>query len=402
MRSTSWVLLGHESSGMARPSRRPGRDRRRSDDRGADRRHHPSHVDRPVRLRPPPLRGDGPVHDARATSSGTSRWASSRRSGRRCANLAVGDRVVVPFNISCGHCFMCDQGLQSQCETTQVREHGKGAVAVRLHQALRPGAGRPGRAAARPARPVRPDQGARRAARRPVRLPLRRPADGVAGRRVRRDPAWRQRRRARPRPDRRHGVPGRARTAARQRVIGVDLVPERLERARRHGVEVLDLRRVRRTRHRRGACATSRTAAAPTPSSTPSAWRPTARRSAKLAHQMTALLPDTLGREADDEGRRRPAGGAAPRDRAGPPGRHDLDRRRLRRDDRPAADDDAVRQADPAAHGPGQRASAGSTTSCRCSTTTTRSASRPSPPTTCRSTTRRTPTRCSRRSRTAW
>lgn len=41
--------------------------------------------------------------------------------------LKVGDRVVVPFNISCGHCFMCRRGLQSQCETTQVREYGSGA-----------------------------------------------------------------------------------------------------------------------------------------------------------------------------------------------------------------------------------------------------------------------------------
>jgi threonine dehydrogenase-like Zn-dependent dehydrogenase len=41
--------------------------------------------------------------------------------------IAVGDRVVVPFNISCGSCWMCDHGLQSQCETTQVREQGKGA-----------------------------------------------------------------------------------------------------------------------------------------------------------------------------------------------------------------------------------------------------------------------------------
>ena len=39
-------------------------------------------------------------------------------------NLAVGDRVVVPFNISCGHCFMCEHGLQSQCETTQNRDEG--------------------------------------------------------------------------------------------------------------------------------------------------------------------------------------------------------------------------------------------------------------------------------------
>jgi threonine dehydrogenase-like Zn-dependent dehydrogenase len=42
-------------------------------------------------------------------------------------NLAVGDRVVVPFNISCGHCWMCQHGLQSQCETTQVTDQGKGA-----------------------------------------------------------------------------------------------------------------------------------------------------------------------------------------------------------------------------------------------------------------------------------
>jgi len=43
--------------------------------------------------------------------------------GSAVANLAVGDRIVVPFNISCGHCFMCRRALQSQCETTQVREY---------------------------------------------------------------------------------------------------------------------------------------------------------------------------------------------------------------------------------------------------------------------------------------
>jgi threonine dehydrogenase-like Zn-dependent dehydrogenase len=36
--------------------------------------------------------------------------------------------VVIPFNVSCGTCFMCGQGLHSQCETTQVREHGMGAA----------------------------------------------------------------------------------------------------------------------------------------------------------------------------------------------------------------------------------------------------------------------------------
>ncbi|MDN4160393.1 zinc-dependent alcohol dehydrogenase [Nocardioides abyssi] len=42
-------------------------------------------------------------------------------------DLKVGDRVVVPFNVSCGTCWMCSQGLHSQCETTQNREHGTGA-----------------------------------------------------------------------------------------------------------------------------------------------------------------------------------------------------------------------------------------------------------------------------------
>ena len=35
--------------------------------------------------------------------------------------------MVIPFNISCGHCYMCEKGLQSQCETTQVHEYGTGA-----------------------------------------------------------------------------------------------------------------------------------------------------------------------------------------------------------------------------------------------------------------------------------
>jgi threonine dehydrogenase-like Zn-dependent dehydrogenase len=42
--------------------------------------------------------------------------------------IQPGDRVVIPFNISCGHCYMCEQGLQTQCETTQVREHDSGAA----------------------------------------------------------------------------------------------------------------------------------------------------------------------------------------------------------------------------------------------------------------------------------
>ena len=48
--------------------------------------------------------------------------------GREVDGLKPGDRVVIPFNISCGHCFMCDHGLQSQCETTQNRDQGTGAA----------------------------------------------------------------------------------------------------------------------------------------------------------------------------------------------------------------------------------------------------------------------------------
>ena len=48
--------------------------------------------------------------------------------GSAISDLKVGDRVVVPFQIACGSCFMCDRGLQTQCETTQVREHGMGAA----------------------------------------------------------------------------------------------------------------------------------------------------------------------------------------------------------------------------------------------------------------------------------
>jgi threonine dehydrogenase-like Zn-dependent dehydrogenase len=48
--------------------------------------------------------------------------------GSRVTNLQPGDRVVIPFQISCGRCFMCVQGLQTQCETTQVRDRGMGAA----------------------------------------------------------------------------------------------------------------------------------------------------------------------------------------------------------------------------------------------------------------------------------
>jgi len=47
--------------------------------------------------------------------------------GPEVRNIRPGDRVVIPFNISCGHCWMCMRGYFAQCETTQVTEQHKGA-----------------------------------------------------------------------------------------------------------------------------------------------------------------------------------------------------------------------------------------------------------------------------------
>ena len=50
--------------------------------------------------------------------------------GSDVEHISPGDRVVIPFNISCGHCFFCDQELYSQCENT--RDRGRLAQSVNL------------------------------------------------------------------------------------------------------------------------------------------------------------------------------------------------------------------------------------------------------------------------------
>ncbi|HLT61395.1 MAG TPA: alcohol dehydrogenase catalytic domain-containing protein, partial [Microlunatus sp.] len=45
-----------------------------------------------------------------------------RETGSAVSTIEVGNRVVIPFNVSCGECWMCRHGLQSQCETTQQRD----------------------------------------------------------------------------------------------------------------------------------------------------------------------------------------------------------------------------------------------------------------------------------------
>ncbi|MBC7659275.1 MAG: glutathione-dependent formaldehyde dehydrogenase [Chitinophagaceae bacterium] len=38
--------------------------------------------------------------------------------GRNVKNLKVGDKVVVPFNIACGHCYFCEKGMFSACDNS--------------------------------------------------------------------------------------------------------------------------------------------------------------------------------------------------------------------------------------------------------------------------------------------
>lgn len=47
--------------------------------------------------------------------------------GSAVQHVTAGDRVVIPFQIACGSCWMCDRGLQTQCETTQMTTTGMGA-----------------------------------------------------------------------------------------------------------------------------------------------------------------------------------------------------------------------------------------------------------------------------------
>jgi threonine dehydrogenase-like Zn-dependent dehydrogenase len=161
--------------------------------------------------------------------------------GSGVEQIGPGDRVVIPFNISCGHCFMCDQQLYSQCETTQVREQGKGAALfgyTKLYGQVPGGQ-------AELLRVPHADFG-------PVKVP-----DGPSDERFVYlsdvlPTAWQAVEYAAV-PDGGSvavfglGPIGQmccriARHRGAEHVIGVDIVPERLELARRHGTDALDLR----------------------------------------------------------------------------------------------------------------------------------------------------------------
>jgi threonine dehydrogenase-like Zn-dependent dehydrogenase len=82
--------------------------------------------------------------------------------GPEVTHLTVGDRVVVLFNISCGHCWMCERGLETQCETTQNRDQGMGASLFGYTKLCGQVAGGQADFLRIPAGAIRADQGARR------------------------------------------------------------------------------------------------------------------------------------------------------------------------------------------------------------------------------------------------
>ncbi len=159
--------------------------------------------------------------------------------GAAVSHLKAGDRVVMPFNISCGSCFMCDHKLYAQCETTQVHEHDKGAALFGYSKLY-------GHVPGGQAEYLRVPQ----AQFGPIKVP-----EGPADERFLYlsdvlPTAWQAVVYA--------GIPkggsvavyglgpiGQmctrvARRRGAEHVIGVDIVPERLEMARRHGVDVID------------------------------------------------------------------------------------------------------------------------------------------------------------------
>jgi threonine dehydrogenase-like Zn-dependent dehydrogenase len=210
--------------------------------------------------------------------------------GGEVTELSAGDRVVVPFNISCGTCFMCGQGLHSQCETTQVHEHGMGASLFGYTKLY-------GQVPGGQAELLRVPFG--------NTLPIKVPEGPADDRFVYLSDvlptAWQAVEYA--------GVPDggslvvlglgpigdmatRIALHRGHRVIGVDLVPERLERARSRGAEVLDL-----SEHEKDLADVIRGMTdGRGPDSVIDAVGMEAHgsRGAKLAQDLTGLLPDAI------------------------------------------------------------------------------------------------------------
>jgi threonine dehydrogenase-like Zn-dependent dehydrogenase len=159
--------------------------------------------------------------------------------GREVTSVAAGDRVVIPFQICCGSCFMCSQGLHTQCETTQVREKGMGAALFGYSKLY-------GEVPGGQAQFLRVPQ----AQYMPIKVPEGPPDDRFVFLSDVLPTAWQAVEYAKIPEGGSVVVLGlgpigdmSCRIAAHRgyRAIGVDLVPERLERVRSRGIEVLDL-----------------------------------------------------------------------------------------------------------------------------------------------------------------
>ncbi len=318
--------------------------------------------------------------------------------GTGVTNLAAGDRVVIPFNISCGHCWMCSRGLFAQCETTQVREQGKGAALFGYTSLY-------GSVPGGQAQFLRVPQ----AQFGPIKVPAGGPDEQYLflsdmlptawqAVRLRRHPQGRDAGRARPRAGR--PVRDADRQAPRRRA-GHRRGPGARAPGRR-GPSAWRPSTPTRRRTPRAADRDDRRPRARTPSSTRSAWKPTA----TTKPRPTRWPRSRSGRPAccpTGWRARSPTWPAVDRldalhtaVKARPARRHRLGQRRVRRRGRPDADDGDVRPRHPAADGPGPRQALDRRAAADGHRRApTRSAWSAWPPTTCRWRRRRTATRCS-------
>jgi threonine dehydrogenase-like Zn-dependent dehydrogenase len=210
--------------------------------------------------------------------------------GPEVTDIQPGDRVVVPFNISCGHCWMCTRGLQSQCETTQVHEHGTGASLFGYTKLY-------GQVPGGQAEYLRVPQ----AHYGPVKVPAGPPDEQFLFLSDVLPTAWQAVEYADVGEGATVAVLGlgpigqMCARIARHRgaglVLGVDLVPERLEMASRHGVVPVDLNQVDDTAARLRELTGGRG-----PDSVIDAVGMEAHGAGlgQLAHNLTGLLPDKL------------------------------------------------------------------------------------------------------------
>ncbi|WP_084963526.1 zinc-dependent alcohol dehydrogenase [Thermoactinospora rubra] len=209
--------------------------------------------------------------------------------GSDVGQIKPGDRVVVPFNIACGHCFMCQKELYAQCETTQVKEHGTGAALFGYTELY-------GSVPGGQAEYLRVPQ----AQFGPVSVPAEGPDERFVYLSDVLPTAWQAVEYADLPPEGGSvtvfglGPIGQMSTRIARhrghRVIGVDGVDERLEMARRHGIEVLDAREsgvAERIKDLTGGRGTDSVIDAVGMEAHGSPV-------AKLGHAVTGLLPDAL------------------------------------------------------------------------------------------------------------